>query len=83
MEHEIESKVKNVVSAVFQIPADKVDKDSSPDNIKSWDSLKHMNLVVALEEEFNIQLNDEEIIELINVELIIFIIKTKILNNKE
>ena len=83
MENDIESKIKSVVSAVFQIPENKIDNESSPDNIKSWDSLKHMNLVVAFEEEFNILFTDEEIIELINVKLIIHIIKSKVLENKK
>ena len=83
MEHDIESKIKSVVSAVFQIPENKIDNESSPDNIKSWDSLKHMNLVVALEEQFNILFTDEEIIELINLKLIIHIIKSKVLESKK
>ena len=30
------------------------------DTIKSWDSLKHINLVLALEEEFGVSIPDEE-----------------------
>jgi len=43
---------------------------SLPDNIDAWDSLKHMNMVVALEDEFNVQFTDDNIIELINMKLI-------------
>ena len=74
----IEERIKNVMSAVFEIPANKIDKESSPDNIESWDSLKHMNIVVALEEEFNIQFTDDEIIELINFSLMEVVIKEKL-----
>ncbi len=77
----IEGRVKNVISAVFEIPADKIGEESSPDNIESWDSLKHMNIVVALEEEFNIQFTDDEIIGLINMKLIMVIIREKLSGN--
>jgi len=77
----IEGRVKSVISAVFEIPADKIGEESSPDNIESWDSLKHMNIVVALEEEFNIQFTDDEIIELISMKLIMVIIREKLSGN--
>ena len=81
MQNKIEERIKNVMSAVFEIPANKIGKESSPDNIESWDSLKHMNIVVALEEEFNIQFTDDEIIELISLKLIMAIIREKLSGN--
>jgi len=77
----IEVRIKNVMSAVFEIPANKIGKESSPDNIESWDSLKHMNLVVALEEEFEIEFMSDEINDMMNFDLIISILSDKILNN--
>ena len=81
MGNKIEERIKNVMSAVFEIPANKIGEESSPDNIESWDSLKHMNIVVALEEEFNVQFTDDEIIELINMKLIMVIIREKLSGN--
>jgi acyl carrier protein len=81
MGDKIEERIINVMSAVFEIPANKIGEESSPDNIESWDSLKHMNMVVALEEEFNIQFTDDELIELINMKLIMVIIREKLSGN--
>ena len=81
MENNIEDRIKNVMSAVFEIPAIKIGKESSPDNIESWDSLKHMNLVVALEEEFELEFMEDEILDMMNFDLIISILSDKILNN--
>jgi len=81
MDDSIEVRIKNVMSAVFEIPANKIGKESSPDNIESWDSLKHMNLVVALEEEFEIEFMSDEINDMMNFDLIISILSDKILNN--
>tara|TARA_B100000315_G_C14418889_1_gene514584 strand:- start:229 stop:468 length:240 start_codon:yes stop_codon:yes gene_type:complete len=70
MKNKIEDRTKNVMSAVFDVPIDSIDSNSSPDTVESWDSLKHMHLVVALEEEFQITFNDDEIFEMINYPLI-------------
>ena len=74
----MEDKIKNVMAAVFDISVDKITDKSSPDNVKSWDSLKHMNLILALEEEFSIKFSDDEIIELMNYKLINLIINEKL-----
>lgn len=47
----MKDKVFKVVSQVMGIPIAEVNMDSSPDTIAGWDSLKHMNLILALEEE--------------------------------
>lgn len=75
----MEDRIKNIMSAVFEIPPSEIDGDSSVDTIKSWDSLKHMNLVIALEEEFQITIPDEEVGNLITYPLIKLILK-EILN---
>lgn len=67
--------VFGVVSQVFNIPLDQVNEDSSPDTIQGWDSLKHMNLVLTLEEEFGIQFAEEQVVEMLNVALLVEAIK--------
>jgi len=74
----MENRVKDIISAVLGISVEKINNDLSPDTIESWDSLRHMNLVVALEEEFTIQFSDEEIVEMLNIQLIVEILKEKI-----
>jgi acyl carrier protein len=74
----MENRIKNVLSAVFEISVDEITDESSPDNIESWDSLKHMNLIVALEEEFNIGFEDCEILEMMNYSLIKATLLTKV-----
>jgi acyl carrier protein len=73
----MKEKIKSVMAAVFELPVDQIDDDASPDNIESWDSLKHMNLVVALEEEFDIKFDYNEITEMLNLKLIQRIIEDK------
>jgi acyl carrier protein len=77
MQNNIEKRIKNVMSSVFEISDEQINENSSPDTIENWDSLKHMNLVVALEEEFNIEFSDDNITELVNMKLIITVLSDK------
>ena len=74
----MEQKIKDVMASVFKVDLSDIHEDASPDSLENWDSLGHMNLVVALEEEFNITFQEDEIIEMLNYKLIREIIKNKI-----
>ena len=68
------TKIKQVMSAVFEIPVESIADDASSDNIENWDSLRHLNLILALEEEFGVSIPDEEVGNLVNYKLIELII---------
>ena len=65
------------MAAVLEVSAEDINDDSSSDTIVLWDSLKHMQLVVALEEEFDSHFTDEEIVRMKNYSKIIEVIKGK------
>jgi len=71
----MEDRIKNVMAAVFEVPVHEITDESSPDNVKSWDSLKHMNLVLALEDEFDIEFTEEQTVEILNYKLIKVVLK--------
>ena len=70
----VKSQITKVMSAVFEVPIEDITETSSVDSIDSWDSLKHLNLILALEEEFNIVIPDEEVGNLMNNKLIELIV---------
>lgn len=55
------NQVRNITADVLGIDARKITPDSAPDNIDIWDSVQHLNLVLALEERFNTSFEPEEI----------------------
>jgi len=57
-----------VVSAVFGLPRDVVERGVDPEQIENWDSEKHVELVVALEERFGCMFEAEEVPELTSIE---------------
>ena len=71
MVSKMNDRVFRVVSQVLNVPLAQINVESSPDNLKEWDSLKHMNLVLALEEEFDVQFSEDQIVEMLDVGLII------------
>jgi acyl carrier protein len=59
--------VRSVASDIFGIPAEKITADSSPETIENWDSMQHLNLVLAIEEKFGVQLEPEDIEKMRNI----------------
>ena len=78
----MEEQIKNILSVVFEIPEEKIKDEFSTDTIESWDSLKHMKLIVALEEEFNVIFSDDDIIELNNMKNIFRVLSEKLQDDK-
>jgi acyl carrier protein len=54
-------RVLGVIAAVLRIPASTLDERSSPDDVSAWDSLQHLQIILALEEEFGVRFQPEEI----------------------
>ena len=69
-----EDKIKELISNIFGTPLNGINDQSSPDTIENWDSINQMKLITALEEEFDIEFTDEEILEMQNVKLIKYIL---------
>jgi acyl carrier protein len=55
-----EDDLKLLIATMLNVDASTINEDSSMDNLPSWDSLRHMNLVLALEEEFKVTIPDED-----------------------
>ncbi|MGA2713511.1 MAG: acyl carrier protein [Bryobacteraceae bacterium] len=71
-------RTRAIVADIFEVPLEQVLPTSSPDTIETWDSLRHLNMVLALEQEFGIQFSPEEIEQLLSVELITALLAEKI-----
>jgi len=67
-------KLKQIMSTVFDVPLETITDDASSDNIENWDSLRHLNLILALEEEFGVTIPDEEVGNMVNYKLIELVI---------
>ena len=70
----IEHRVTQTIAAVLEIDASEINGDTSVDTVESWYSLRHLNLVLALESEFDISLTEEQTIEVLNYPLIVAVL---------
>lgn len=68
------NRIKQVMSAVFEIHLESITDEASTDNMDNWDSLRHLNLILSLEEEFGVSIPDEEVGNLVNFKLIKLVI---------
>ena len=65
-----EQLLKNTLAIVFNVPALLIGEESSMDTLSQWDSVKHLNLVLAIEDAFNVSLTEEQSLEILSFPLI-------------
>lgn len=71
-------KVLAIAADVFKVPESSLGPASTPDTVGSWDSLHHLELVLALEQEFGVQISPEEIEQLLSIELTAALMEEKL-----
>ena len=73
----IKNKIKEVLSEVLEIDISEITDDLNQENCLKWDSLQHLNIMVELEEVFELSFEPEEIADMITLEKIIETITSK------
>lgn len=74
----IYSRLNDVFRDVFDDINIVVSESTTSKDIENWDSLEHINLIVAVEQEFGIKFNMSEVINMSNVGDMVDIILSKI-----
>ena len=67
----IKEKKKKIMTEVFQIESSLVNDKISQKNTGQWDSLNHLNLIVEIEEEFDVSFTPEQIGSMTSLERIL------------
>lgn len=57
-------RIKQVMSDLWGIPVSDIPDDATPESLSQWDSIRHLQFVMALEAEFQVRFTAEEMIEL-------------------
>lgn len=73
----MDDKIKKIMSEVFSVPVESISEESSRQNLESWNSLNHLQMVFALEDEFQITLSPSEATRIIDFQSV-----KELLNNK-
>jgi acyl carrier protein len=71
----MKEKIIEIMSEVFEVPVSEFPAEIKQENIDNWDSLRHLNLIVELEDVFDKSFEPEEISEMISMDKIIEMIE--------
>ena len=74
----VPDQIRTLASDIFGVPADQITPASTPETIETWDSIQHLNLVLALEEKFGLQLSPEEIEQMKSMADVIKLVEGKL-----
>ncbi len=74
----VEEKVFEVLKKILFPDSPVSNSTLAKDKTEEWDSLKHITIVSELEEEFNIQFEPEEIVQMDSSKKIVNIVNRKI-----
>ena len=77
MSNEIDNRLNQIMRKVFDDATLAVDRTTTAQDVDGWDSLTHINLIVAVEREFKIRFTTSEVQGLKNVGDLIDLIARK------
>ena len=60
-------RLEEIIAKVFEIDISKIKKEMTPLDIEMWDSLSQLNLISAIEKEFQIKLEIDEIFTVMKI----------------
>ncbi|MCW6509533.1 acyl carrier protein [Lichenifustis flavocetrariae] len=72
----LEGKIADILALVLQrpvVPADAISRDHEP----RWDSLKHIEIIFALEDALNVRFDEDDIAEIKNFDDIVRLAEAK------
>ena len=73
-----ESRLRQVVADVLEVDPAAIGPDFSMDTVEQWDSLRHMTLVLSIEDEFGISIPDEEAANITSWPLIRLVVEEQV-----
>lgn len=65
-----DERLRDVFASVLGVDGAALGDEDSPDTIAAWDSIAHIQLLMAIEAEFGVEFDPGEIAELVSVSMI-------------
>jgi len=60
----IETQIKELVAGILSVPVDVIEDDAAIGDIPEWDSLRHIQIVTAIEEKFGFRFTPDVMMDL-------------------
>ena len=77
----MDDKLNVLMADLLRMDADKVSDELTMQDSDVWDSLKHMELIVSIEDEFDVELSADDIVNMLSVKAIRDILQKKGMRN--
>jgi acyl carrier protein len=73
----MENKLNQLMAELLRLPQSEITDSLNMKDSDVWDSLKHMELIVSIEDAFDVQLTSDEIVNMLDVAQIKNILASK------
>ena len=70
-------RLHEVVARALRLPAASISDDSSPENLRRWDSLRHLELMTEIEEAYSVGFSTADMVRAKSVGLIRGLLREK------
>ncbi len=77
-ESQLRSRLTSIFQDLFDDPVLEINDAMTANDVEAWDSLTHINLIVAVEKEFKIKFTTGEVNQLRNVGELVALIRRKV-----
>lgn len=71
----MEQKVIEIIARILGVDVEDVEMDTSIGDLPGWDSLHHLQIIVELQNEFNVKYSQEDLVELEDISDLIALTK--------
>ncbi len=67
MAMDVQEKVIQVLVNILQVSPEEISTKTTSDDVEKWDSMNHINMILALEQEFGIRYDEEQVVSMLSV----------------
>lgn len=60
----MDDRIRELFATLLQVPPERIDDRTTPAALERWDSVQHLIVVAGFEEEFGLDLDPEEAVEM-------------------
>lgn len=71
------TELTSLIAAALKVPATEICETTAMANTKAWDSLAHMDLVLAIEDRYKVNLDGDEIARMISAAAIAAVLESR------
>jgi acyl carrier protein len=69
--------LNDVVARILRVPAASISDDTSPETLRRWDSLKHLDLMTGIEDAYGIRFSAADIVRAKSVGVVRCLLREK------